>query len=437
MRLNTSVVWLALCVAVIRLTACSHVGSAESDGGNDADTDVDTDADTDTETDGDSDSDTDADTDTQCIGQDDFTPCETVTVPDRSFDICVDEICVSPGCGDASCNTPSPHFTLADTNQRLCYDDWDSMTCPAPGADYYGQDAQYGWDTTHTSDLRFTRDLSVPGNPVVVDNVSGLIWQGCAYGLTGDGCTDEDATSAQWSTQLANCNDLSWGGYTDWRLPDPYEMATLVDRGTVSEPHIDATAFPATPNEYYWLSSSCATGPSFALSMPFGSGIVIPRDKLYYTYARCVRGGPTPQPSRFTRDTSVVDYPVVIDNRTGLIWQGCARGMTGDTCSNGSATNGNWQAALVYCEELTWGGDTDWRLPNVVEMQSLLNYRFTSLAIDTTAFPVTPGGGFWSSSSSNHSSPSYAFYVYFYTGTVELNDKVDCDHYVRCVRGGL
>jgi hypothetical protein len=42
--------------------------------------------------------------------------CETLTNPDRTYDICVNEACVSPGCGDTTCNVPAPHFPLADTN---------------------------------------------------------------------------------------------------------------------------------------------------------------------------------------------------------------------------------------------------------------------------------------------------------------------------------
>ncbi|MBI5488414.1 MAG: hypothetical protein HY905_13860 [Deltaproteobacteria bacterium] len=53
----------------------------------------------------------------------DFTPCDVRTVPDRSYDICVEGACVSPGCGDRTCNPPGPNWPLADTDQRSCFND--------------------------------------------------------------------------------------------------------------------------------------------------------------------------------------------------------------------------------------------------------------------------------------------------------------------------
>jgi hypothetical protein len=366
-----------------------------------------------------------------CSGEDDFTPCETLTADptDRSYDICLDKVCVSPGCGDGTCNTPGPHFTLADTGQRDCYNATATMTCTTfpCGSDgspaFCGQDAQYGWDATHTADLRFTRDLSVLGQPVVADNVTGLIWQGCAYGLTGDSCTGGSATSTGWAAQLVNCDGLDWGGHTDWRLPDEYQLQSLVDYGKATGPGVDTAAFPNTPNNYFWSSSVRAADTSYAWYVSFFGGNVGGNGKSNAYYARCVRGGPWPQPARFTRDTSTTNQPTVLDNRTGLEWQGCARGLTGDMCGTGGATTLTWQAALDYCEELDWGGDTDWRLPNIDELKSITdNRRTTAPLIDATAFPATPSSYFWSSSSRASYTPG-AWLVGFSSGSVDNVDK--------------
>jgi hypothetical protein len=71
----------------------------------------------------------------------------------------------------------------------------------------------------------------------------------------------------------------------------------------------------------------------------------------------------------------------VTDNRTGLMWA---------TKDNGSPIN--WPSALYYCQKLTAGGHTDWRLPTIAELRSLYDpeavnsggYHMTKL-IDTTA----------------------------------------------------
>ena len=379
-----------------------------------------------------------------CAGEDDFTPCETVTAPDRSYDICVDGVCVSPGCGDGTCNAPGPHFPLADTGQHGCYDnnDWMACTsfpCNANGSPAFcGQDAQYGWDATHEASERFTRDLSVSGEPVVTDNVTGLVWQGCTYGSSGNDCFDESAIEAGWAEQLVNCDGLDWFGGDDWRLPDRDELQSLADYGKypISGPMIDTDAFPGTPRDRFWSSSSRAASASNAWNVDFSYGLVGDNDKLGDAHARCVRGGPTPGPVRFTRDTSTSGQPTVIDNRTELEWQGCARGLTGDACGTGSAAELPWQWALDHCEELDWGGDTDWRLPSVGELQSIAdNRKTTAPVVDETAFPGTPSSWFWSSSSVAVHDTSFAWNVNFASGNVSSRGKAFLYH-ARCVRGG-
>ncbi|MBN2498184.1 MAG: DUF1566 domain-containing protein [Deltaproteobacteria bacterium] len=141
---------------------------------------------------------------------------------------------------------------------------------------------------------------------------------------------------------------------------------------------------------------------------------------------------------RFIRSEPVQDQPVVADAVTGLVWQGCAAGQSGIDCS-GSVTTSNWNAAVSYCDSLDWGGSTDWRLPDVKELYSILDARRVSTSIDPTAFPQTPASCFWSSSSYVGSSSS-AWYVSFYNGygfvySVNVGGKA-FDNHVRCVRSG-
>ncbi|MBN1945942.1 MAG: DUF1566 domain-containing protein [Bradymonadales bacterium] len=371
-----------------------------------------------------------------CMGQDDFTPCEVITSPDRSYDICLNEVCTSPGCGDESCNVPGPHFVNPDTNQRHCYDEQWEITCPAPGQDFYGQDAQYGWDTVHQSDERFIRERLVTDQSVVIDNLTGLTWQGCPFGLTGADCTGGHLLNANWSDQLANCDELDWGGYTDWRLPDPYELMTLLDQGKAASPFLDTSVFPGITSRFFWSSSSVAGDTDHAWFANFNIGGVTPYGKALSLSARCVRSGPL-QPRRF--EPSIIEGErVVQDTLTGLTWQGCAAGLTGEDCGSGSATTSDWQTALLSCEELIWGGRDDWRLPDAQELHGIVDYRYTNPSIGTDAFPATPSGRFWSSTTSRTTIDQYIYArrVSFVDGSLEYQAKATANH-VRCVRGGL
>jgi hypothetical protein len=377
----------------------------------------------------------------------DFTPCTVMTTPDRHYDICVNGVCVSPGCGDSTCNAPGPHFPFPDTDQRLCYDNAAQLTCPAPGEAFYGQDGQYGWDSLHAESERFTRNISVANQPVVADNVTGLIWQGCAAGLSGDNCAmvlDGGAAGTYlWQDAVAYCDGIDWGGHQDWHLPDPFELNSIVDLGT-SVPSVDTAVFPATPAGLFWSASSFAPSAG-AWTESFYDGSIHAYMKDSSFYVRCVRGGLLAQTPRFSRDTSVTTEPVVLDNVTGIFWQGCVAGLSGNNCEvvpdGGIAATYTWQQALAYCEGLSWGGHSDWRLPNMKELRSIVSEKRYSPSIDTTAFPATPSAWFWSSSSyAGYSGLAWRGefligYVCVSACGVDGYSKTD-GYYVRCVRDG-
>ncbi|MBN1773708.1 MAG: DUF1566 domain-containing protein [Deltaproteobacteria bacterium] len=129
----------------------------------------------------------------------------------------------------------------------------------------------------------------------------------------------------------------------------------------------------------------------------------------------------------------VAENPVVSDVATGLMWQGCPAGMTGgaSTCS-GTALTRNWQGALDYCQDSAWAGFTDWYLPNVDELRSIVDSARSNPSIDPAVFPGTPSGYFWSSSS-DATNASNAWGVSFDYGIVNSSDKT-CTYYIRCVR---
>jgi hypothetical protein len=123
---------------------------------------------------------------------------------------------------------------------------------------------------------------------------------------------------------------------------------------------------------------------------------------------------------------------MVRDTLTGLQWQGCEAGLSGFDCDTGSSILFKWESALAYCENLSHGGHTDWRLPNRVELQSIDDLRRVYPSIDTAVFPATDSFGFWSSSS-NASQPSHAWFVNFNLGQVADAGKTS-NLRVRCVR---
>jgi hypothetical protein len=74
----------------------------------------------------------------------------------------------------------------------------------------------------------------------------------------------------------------------------------------------------------------------------------------------------------------------VWDGVTGLTWQRSVPALM------------LWSDAVTYCDGLVLGGFSDWRLPSVVELVSIVDYGRVSPSIDTIAFPATPIGVYFS-----------------------------------------
>jgi hypothetical protein len=131
----------------------------------------------------------------------------------------------------------------------------------------------------------------------------------------------------------------------------------------------------------------------------------------------------------------------VTDLTTKLTWQQCSAGQSGTNCATGTAGTYTWQLAINYCEALSLGSFTDWRLPNFRELQSIADLTTYSPAINATYFPATPGTStatYWSSTTYADDTTA-AWVVNFNNGITygsAVNGAIKTNaKYVRCVRG--
>ena len=133
----------------------------------------------------------------------------------------------------------------------------------------------------------------------------------------------------------------------------------------------------------------------------------------------CVRGNKFPK-AIFTEQIIGEDV-VVTDLATSLMWQ-----------KTYPASTYSWKNALKYCEDLTYAGYSDWRLPNKNELSSLLNYDKTEKPYSD--FPDMPSSNaIFFSSSNGIVGLHLAWRVAFVIGDVDGGSK-DADSLVRCVR---
>jgi hypothetical protein len=303
------------------------------------------------------------------------------------------------GCGSDNPSTPLTTVYVPDTGQTQSY------------TSLFGQDSDY---------LLHPPSYSDNGNETITDNVTGLMWQ------KGGNAANRSSTEAD-----EYCAGLTLAHFTDWRLPSDYELMTIVDYGTTA-PAINGIYFPNTRFDSPWWTRTQGMSSSFAAgrwAVYFGTGNMDILAFYSSAYTRCVRGGKK-QPGAFagTGQDQPHDFwdngnGTITDRITRLVWQKQDRGTTA-----------SWEDAITACEESALGGYSDWRLPNVKELRSIVNSGMYAPAAYDGYFPNTQSNSYWSSTT-YVTSPDAAWRVNFWHGEVEASLKGNA-FFVRCVRGG-
>lgn len=295
------------------------------------------------------------------------------------------------------------------TGQKFCYDSSGAtIVCPTVSTDdFYGQDAFYANNGVCTPQSFTVRTVS--DQKVVFDNNTRLMWQQMS-----------PSTPFTWENAVTYCDDLVYAGYSDWRLPNPQELLTIVDNNRYA-PAVDTTNFLNIPTKNDMWTSKEYPSTNNARFFHSNSGYIGPgRDKMSVLNIICVRGEELPKAILTTQTLS--GEVVVTDSATGLMWQ------------KTYVSDYTWSKALKYCETLIYAGYADWRLPNKNELSSLLDYDKSSQPY--SSFPDMPSQWFLSSTTTVYATGSL-WSAGFDHGGVASSDKSGYSSLgsnVRCVR---
>lgn len=279
--------------------------------------------------------------------------------------------------------------TLPDTGQVTDY------------TSTFGEDADYSINPPA---------FTVNGNGTVSDQVTDFMWQ------------QSDGGEMTYANAITYCQNLELAGYIDWTLPQNYQLFGLLNHDRL--PALNATIFPTTTAEYWWSANTQLNDPSHVWVVNAGGGTgphpiseTLSAGGSKYYHTRCVRTAPTSVTSTLTANGD----GTVTDHNSNLIWQ---QGEVTPTVM--------WEGALNYCEGLTLGHQSDWRLPNIKELQSLADITHLNPAIDTTYFPSAQAARYWSSTM-QFGHADAAWFDDFTDGRTSYNAKTGTLA-VRCVR---
>jgi len=323
------------------------------------------------------------------------------------------------------------------TGLEKCYDlRGREMPCPGSGQDASIKIGQ-AWP-----DPRFNlvdRDLAK-------DELTGLIWTRKAnffdFPLTWDEALEE----------IRAMNRQTFSGQDDWRLPNRREMRSIISHG-----HIKPALPPGHPFidvfiGWYWTSTTSAMAPAYAWYVHLEGARMFygGKNQRYLAWPVCGKSrhiALTGQQDCFDNSGQEIScrgtgqdpelnkgqlWPEprfsmkgneVLDNLTGLVWHDPGRMETKAV---------NWEQALEIVQDLE--GPKNWRLPNINELESLVDASAQSPALPVDHPFSGLRDGYWSSTTSFFE-PDWAYVLYLNKGAVGVGFKPGPEFFVWPVRG--
>jgi len=131
----------------------------------------------------------------------------------------------------------------------------------------------------------------------------------------------------------------------------------------------------------------------------------------------------------------------VTDLRFGLQWQICSWGQTYDntdgSCKGEPKQASTWADAIATQDEINRikpGNNDDWRLPNIKELQSIVERQCRQPAIKLSIFKGTANGVYWSNTPDDGINPSLKGRIIDFSDGTERLRATNTSRFVRHVR---
>jgi len=287
---------------------------------------------------------------------------------------------------------------------------------------------------------RYVSELErIPGDITLLDSLIDLEWhkKWVRYEKPDSNPENVDASIVEYfgdertmtfDEALNYCEDLNHGDKDDWRLSTVHELRTIL-----SYDHHGPAVFDFYSdifNSQYWSITTIGSSAAYVVQME--SGNISKSLQTHENLVSCVRGGTIPTHHEKPRYFSAVKNDgnsVVVDRLTKLMWQ------------DKSKMDKSHKQGFEYCDNLYYGEYTDWRLPTIEELSSILDYT-TAVSYDFidhdvdyvfSRFPELNYSLYLSNTESSINSEQ-VWYVDFTNGVVGKAQKRNTKMDVKCVR---
>ena len=314
----------------------------------------------------------------------------------------------SSGCSYGT-NYDDGRYSKLGDNTRL----WSSSTSSADrawGVDFGRGNVGANGKSKNDYDVRCVRkelpECSASSGTPCKDSANHLTWSA------------KSSSKMTWQNAVDYCSSYSEDGLRGWHLPNIDELknllvwnkansckvsetndclsydvncwscSTCVANGVQASSSIGCDSWGTTytdgrysifgDKDYFWSSSPVSNETDSVWRVNFGSGDLNHYENSKSIYVRCAK--------KELPECSASSGTPCKDSSSGLIW-------------SNRVDNKTWQQAIDYCNDLTEGGFSDWHLPNIDELKTLLVWSKASSCLVSETNNCLALDGCWTCSS--------------------------------------
>lgn len=326
---------------------------------------------------------------------------------------------------------------ILQTGQKYCYDsEGKEISCPGTG-----QDAEFIRGVSWPSP-RFEQN-----GDTVTDLLTGLVW------TTNANIAEFPMTWQEAFNFVVSMNRENSFGFSDWRLPNRRELRSLMDYQTRKPSLPQEHPFNNVFLGWYWTSTTAAIDLAYAWYIHMEGARMFYGRKDQYYLVWLVRGEgnsllpQTGQSLCFDAEGNVI--PCKGSGQDGETQAGCPWTVPrfkddGESVvdllsylrwfKNADLTGNplNWPDALDTVQKLNEtqvGGCSHWRLPNISELESLVDCANCNPALPSSHFFENVRDVYWSSTTSFFET-DWAWALYLNKGALGVGYKKDANFFV-------
>ena len=287
--------------------------------------------------------------------------------------------------------------------------------------------------------IKFIKKTTSTTNPITytntTDRFTGTLWDGNIITDTTTGLMWESVpttTKYSWDNAKSYCDWLNLWWYTNWRMPSIDELKSIVDSSYSSSNYWHESKFTLKDSSCYWSSTTNKSYTDSARFLCFGDATTVSDTKASHLSVICTSYTNTTT----NTTTNPITYTNITDRFTGTLWveniiTDTTTGLMWETIP--TTTQYTWDNAKSYCDWLNLWWYTDWRMPTITELETIVDKNKIDWNNHWYASKFKLEASYYWSSTTVASDTTNARFLDFDSADMPSNYKTN-DSHVICTR---